>query len=98
MAEDKEQHSDKKDREEKGFDGRLLGRIVSFLMPYKGWVALAFVLVMVAAFLGPLRPKLVQLAIDDYIVVGDLDGLQSIILFWWGCCSSKARSVLPTPT
>ncbi len=84
MAEDKEQHTDKKEPDEKRFDGRLLGRIVSFLMPYKGWVALAFVLVMVTAFLGPLRPKLVQLAIDDYIVVGDLGGLQSIILLLLG--------------
>ncbi len=48
-------------------------------MPYKGWVALAFVLVLFAAFLGPLRPKLVQIAIDDYIVVGNLEGLQSFI-------------------
>ena len=79
MAEDKDQHTDKKDHEEKGFDGRLLRRIVSFLIPYKGWVALAFVLVMVTAFLGPLRPKLVQIAIDDYIVTGDLDGM----LFVW---------------
>ena len=80
MAEDKAQHTDKKEPEAKGFDGRLLRRIVSFLMPYKGWVALAFALVMVTAFLGPLRPKLVQLAIDDYIVPGDLGGLTTIIL------------------
>ena len=49
-------------------------------MPYKGWVALAFFLVLAAAFLGPLRPKLVQVAIDDYIIVGDLDGLQRIVI------------------
>ena len=84
MADDKDQHTDKKEPEEKGFDGRLLGRIVSFLMPYKGWVALAFVLVMVTAFLGPLRPKLVQLAIDDYIVPDDLGGLTTIIMILFG--------------
>ena len=56
-------------------------RIVTYLMPYKGWVALAFVSVMTVAFLGPLRPKLVQLAIDRYIVVGDLEGLHRMI-FW----------------
>ncbi len=50
-------------------------------MPYKGWVALAFVSVMTVAFLGPLRPKLVQLAIDRHIVSGDFDGLQRMI-FW----------------
>lgn len=63
-----------------GLDRHLLRRIITYLMPYKGWVALAFLLVMTAAFLGPLRPKLVQVAIDDYIVAGDLDGLQRMIL------------------
>ena len=64
-----------------GFDGKLLRRIVTYLMPYKGWVALAFISVMTVAFLGPLRPKLVQLAIDRHIVSGDLDGLHRMI-FW----------------
>ena len=80
MAEKKDQHTDKQEPESKGFDRRLLRRIVSYLMPYKRWVTMAFALVMVTAFLGPLRPKLVQLAIDDYIVEGDLLGLQTIIL------------------
>lgn len=71
-------------RAEKGIDMRLLRRIVSFLMPYKGWVFLAFVLVMTAAFLGPLRPKLIQLAIDDHIVPGDLAGMKGIILLLVG--------------
>ena len=73
-----------KSREEKkegppGLDGRLIRRIVAYLAPYKGWVLLAFVLTMGAAFLGPLRPKLVQVAIDRYIVPGDLDGLRLMI-------------------
>ena len=68
----------------KGIDRRLLGRIISFLMPYKGWVGLAFVLVLVTAFLGPLRPKLVQIAIDDYIVPGDLLGLRTVIVVLLG--------------
>ncbi len=61
-------------------DGRLLRRIVTYLMPYRGWVLVAFVTVMTAAFLGPLRPKLVQVAIDSHIVGGDLEGLRHIIL------------------
>ncbi|MDX1741317.1 MAG: ABC transporter ATP-binding protein, partial [Rhodothermales bacterium] len=62
-------------------DSRLLRRIVTYLMPYRGWVLLAFFTVMTAAFLGPLRPKLVQVAIDSHIVAGDLEGLRRIILF-----------------
>ena len=68
----------------KGIDRRLLGRIISYLLPYKGWVGLAFVLVLATAFLGPLRPKLIQLAIDDYVVPGDLTGLRTIIIILLG--------------
>lgn len=77
MADDAATQKDK----DRGIDSRLLRRIVTYLMPYKGWVAIASVTVIVAAFLGPLRPKLVQVAIDQHIVVGDLDGLRTMI-FW----------------
>lgn len=80
MAKEKEQDEQKN----QGLDARLLRRIIAYLMPYKGWVVLALCSVMITAFLGPLRPKLVQLAIDDYIVLSDLDGLMSIILFLVG--------------
>ena len=59
-------------------DGRLFKRILTFLLPYKGWVALALLGTFAVAFLGPLMPKLVQVAIDDHIVVGDIDGLRLI--------------------
>ncbi|MEM8484221.1 MAG: ABC transporter ATP-binding protein [Bacteroidota bacterium] len=72
-------HSEEEEKKPTGIDGKLFRRIVVYLMPYKGWVALAFVLVLCASFLGPLRPKLVQIAIDDYIVIGDLTGLQGFI-------------------
>ncbi len=68
----------------KGFDRRILRRIVGYLMPYKYWVILAFALVMVAAFLGPLRPYLVQIAIDDYIVPNQLDGMYVVIILLIG--------------
>ena len=61
-------------------DSRLIRRIVQFLKPYKWWVLVAFSLTVGAAYLGPLRPKLVQEAIDRYIVPGDLEGLTSIII------------------
>lgn len=77
MADEKQ---DSKEQQSKGLDGRLLRRIITYLLPYKGWVAIAFVTVMTAAFLGPLRPKLVQVAIDSYIVVGDTEGLTNIIM------------------
>ncbi|HMB91925.1 MAG TPA: ABC transporter transmembrane domain-containing protein, partial [Rhodothermales bacterium] len=84
VAEKKADQTKKEEQDRNRIDGHLLRRIISYLMPYKGWVALAFVLVMIGAFLGPLRPKLVQIAIDDHIVEGDLTGLQTIILFLVG--------------
>ncbi len=69
-----------KEKQANRIDAKLLRRIITYLAPYKGWVALASVTVITAAFLGPLRPKLVQLAIDDHIVVGDMPGLQRIIM------------------
>lgn len=72
--------STKDNSENKGLDGKLLRRIVTYLLPYKYWVAVAFVTVMTAAFLGPLRPRLIQIAIDDHVVSGDVDGLQRIMM------------------
>jgi len=63
------------------FDGQLLRRIAHYLKPYLGWVVLALAITLVGSFLGPLRPWLVQRGIDNYIVVGDLEGLQRIILY-----------------
>ncbi|GMQ82219.1 MAG: ABC transporter ATP-binding protein [Rhodothermia bacterium] len=70
--------------EKKGIDGQLLRRIITYLLPYKGWVALAFVFVMTAAFLGPLKPKLVQITVDRDILTGDLEGLQQMIMLLFG--------------
>ena len=65
---------------EKGLDRRLLGRIIGYLMPYKHWVILAFCLVLLVSFLGPLRPWLIQIAIDNHIVPGELDGLVILMI------------------
>lgn len=76
--------------EEKGLDAKLLWRIVHFLAPYKAWVAVAFVTVMVAAFLGPLMPKLVQVAIDRHIVTGDFEGLNGVIILLLAVLAGEA--------
>ncbi|MCS3862336.1 ATP-binding cassette subfamily B protein [Salinibacter ruber] len=63
------------------FDGRLIRRLGQYLTPYAGYIVLALAITLGASFLGPLRPWLVQKGIDNYIVVGDLEGLQYIILY-----------------
>lgn len=60
-------------------DRRLLARLGGVLAPYKGWVALAVLLTVAVAALGPLRPKLVQVAIDQHVVAGDGEGLLRIV-------------------
>lgn len=62
-----------------GIDAKLLRRMVKFLVPYTKWVVLASTSVIVAAFLGPLIPKLVQVTIDRDVVSGDLLGLRNMI-------------------
>lgn len=76
--------SERKEEQTPVFDGHLFRRIITYLMPYKQWVAIAFTTVMAASFLGPLQPKLVQVAIDRYIVPGDLGGLRQMVLLLVG--------------
>jgi ATP-binding cassette subfamily B protein len=84
LADDSTDDRFDEDEEQQGvhsFDGQLLRRIAHYLKPYLGWVVLALAITLVGSFLGPLRPWLVQRGIDNYIVVGDLEGLQRIILY-----------------
>ncbi|WP_412070141.1 ABC transporter ATP-binding protein [Rubrivirga sp. IMCC43871] len=57
----------------------LARRLGALLWPYRWHVAAALSLTLVVAFLGPLRPRLVQTAVDDHIVTGDLPGLLRIV-------------------
>jgi len=61
-------------------DSELIRRLYYFFKPYKWWGILAIILTLSAAFLGTVRPKLTQLAVDDYISQGDIPGLMWIIL------------------
>lgn len=63
----------------KALDSKLIRRLYYFIEPYKWWAVLAIGLTMSAAYLGTIRPKLTQVAVDDYIAVDDVDGLLWII-------------------
>lgn len=65
--------------ENKAVDTNLLRRLYQFIKPYKNYVILGFVLTLTASFLGTVRPKLTQIAVDDYIATNDFDGLLWII-------------------
>lgn len=60
-------------------DSDLIRRLYYFFKPYRWWAVLAIVLTLTAAFLATIRPKLTQVAVDDYMAVGDVEGLFWII-------------------
>lgn len=63
----------------KAVDRKLIRRLYFYIRPYRWYVVLAIVLTLTAAFLGTVRPKLTQIAVDDYIANKDLQGLLKII-------------------
>ncbi len=63
----------------KAVDSKLIRRLYFFIRPYRWWVVLAVVLTLSASFLGTVRPKLTQIAVDDYIATQDTQGLLDII-------------------
>lgn len=60
-------------------DTGLIKRLWRFVRPYRWFLLLALFLTLAVTFLGPLRPWLTQVAVDDYITPGDIEGLLWII-------------------
>ncbi len=54
----------------KGYDAHLMRRLLKYLRPYKGRVALAVVLVIITAALGAAVPYFTKVVVDDYLVPG----------------------------
>ena len=78
--------SDYKSEEEKlgkAYDSKLMRRLLGYIKPYKNYVIFAILLNIAVAALGPVRPLLTKIAIDDYIAESDYNGLMIIapILF-----------------
>lgn len=65
------------------FNRVLLKRIYALATPYRGRLYTAIFLTISMAFMGPLRPFLIQFTIDHFIASGDKTGLvnMSIVLF-----------------
>jgi ATP-binding cassette, subfamily B, multidrug efflux pump len=62
----------------KAYDARLMRRLLGYIKPYKKYIIIAILFNIVVAALGPVRPYLTKVAVDDYIVNGDRDGLMLI--------------------
>jgi ATP-binding cassette subfamily B protein len=67
----------------KAYDAKLMRRLLGYIKPYKHYVIFAIVLNIIVAALGPIRPYLTKIAVDDYIANSDYKGLFiiSIALF-----------------
>lgn len=64
----------------KAYDSKLMKRLLGYIKPYKKYVLFAIFLNIIASSLGPLRPVLTKIAIDDYIAKSDYHGLLLISL------------------
>ncbi len=66
----------------KAYDSTLMKRLMGYVKPYKSYVILAILLNIIVAGLGPLRPYLTKIAVDDAIADKDYNTLLiiSIIL------------------
>lgn len=63
----------------KAYDARLMRRLLKYLKPYRWQVTAAIVMTIVMSALGPARPYLTKIAIDDHILKNDMSGLEVII-------------------
>ena len=68
----------------KAYDARLMRRLMNYLKPYRLKVTASVALLLVVTALQLAGPILVQIAIDDYITVGDNSGLAKIALIYFG--------------
>lgn len=85
--------SDYKSEEEKlgkAYDSKLMKRLLGYIKPYKNYVIFAIILNIVVAALGPVRPLLTKIAIDDYISKSDYNGLMLIALVLFGSLMLQA--------
>ncbi|NOX19186.1 MAG: ABC transporter ATP-binding protein [Chlorobi bacterium] len=64
----------------KAYDSKLMKRLLQYVKPYAKYVAFAILLNVVVAGLGPLRPYLMKIAIDEHIAKHDYNGLLNIVL------------------
>ena len=62
------------------FDLKILGRLFIFCKPFINTFYMLVFLTLLLSVLGPIRPYLTQIIIDDYVVLNDLEGLKGMTL------------------
>ena len=79
-----ESKSNKKYKTGSAFDFPLLNRIYALAKPYKRKLYIAIILTLLMSFMGPLRPFLMQYAIDHYIAFNNSQGLINMCMLILG--------------
>ena len=72
----------KENLENKYYDWPLFKRILGYLRPYRLRVVVSLLLLLAVSMLGLAGPYLTKVAIDDYIRVGQYEGLDQIALIY----------------
>ena len=62
----------------KAYDARLMRRLFAYLQPYRKFVLFAFFLIVLESLIEISFPWLTKVAVDDYILTGDISGLLPI--------------------
>ncbi|HDS01124.1 MAG TPA: ABC transporter ATP-binding protein, partial [candidate division Zixibacteria bacterium] len=68
----------------KAYDSQLMKRLLQYVKPYKKWIVLALAILIISTLLRLAGPVIIKLAIDEYIAVGDADGLGRLALLYAG--------------
>ncbi len=68
----------------KAYDGRLMRRLLKYARPYRTQLIAAVLLLLGGSLLQLLLPIMVQIGIDRYLFVGDINGLTRIVLAYAG--------------
>ena len=68
----------------KNFDLKLTARLLGYLRPYGTWVGLTFALIFMASAIQQAGPYLTKVAVDEYILPGNVEGLGGVISLFVG--------------
>ncbi|MBI3123968.1 MAG: ABC transporter ATP-binding protein [Ignavibacteriales bacterium] len=74
----------------KAYDSQLMRRLLTYIKPYKKYIILAIILNIVVSALGPLRPYLTKVALDENIRNKDFQGLLVICAILLGSLMLQA--------
>ena len=62
------------------FDFKILSRLMIFCTPYMSTFYVLVILTLSLSILQPIRPYITQIIIDDYVSLGDYEGLKNMII------------------